>query len=200
MAIKQILQLGIKFLNPKEIKNKRFNVPRKKSDNLRPFWRTFLNEFEKLPLKLREQIIELLDSTDVGKMDQIKSKLKSHFLKLAYPIGEPKHSKIDCLISKHIYSSDVVETRKRKYEEKVIREKFNTPTAKRSQLSSKLNMRLMIKCLAPRNPERPTAKRARRSSIFVDLLVGPGKNKEPPDKTADTPVRYLKRHSPDKVE
>ena len=200
MAIKQILQLGIKFLNPEEIKNKRFNVPRRKTDNLRPFWRIFLNEFEKLPLKLREHIIELLDPTDLGKMDKIKSALKSHFLKLAYPNGEPKHSKIDCLISKHIYSSDVVETRKRKYEDKVQREKFNTPTAKRSRLSSKLNMRLMTKCLAPHNPERPTANRARRSSKPRDLLEGPGKNKEPPDKTVDTPVRYLKRHRSDKVE
>ena len=193
MAIKQILQLGIKFLDPEEIRRKRFNVPRSDTDSLKPFWKVFISEFGKLPLKLRESIIDLLEPTDLAKMDQIKSILKSYFLKQVYVHGEPSSKKVDSLISKHIYSHEVVKERKRKYEENLRAVNYNTPTAKRSRLSSKINRLKISKCLAPRVSKCPQASRASLEFSPPTKLKGPGKNKEPPDKLMDTPIRLSKR-------
>ena len=193
MAVKQILQLGIKFLDPDEVRRKRFNVPRSDTDSLKPFWKVFLSEFEKLPLKLRESIIDLLDPTDVAKMDRIKSSLKSYFLKQVYTYGEPSPKKIDALISKNIYSHIIVAERKRKYEENRQRVNFSTPEAKRFRLGSKLNMRKISKCLAPRVSKCRQAYRASLASFQNVNLRGPGKKKEPPDKSLDTPRRPSKR-------
>ena len=196
MAIKQILQLGIKFLDPDEIRNKRFNVPRSDTDSLKPFWKVFTREFGKLPMSLRESIIDLLEPTDPAKMDQIKSRLKSHFLKQVYKQGEPSSKKVDALIAKYIYSRKVVIERKRKYEENLHKVNFNTPTAKRSRLSSKLNRKHISKCLAPRVSKCPQANRARLRFSPTKQLQAPGKNKEPPDKLIDTPIRLRKRSKP----
>ena len=196
MAIKQILQLGIKFLDPEEIRRKRFNVPRSDTDSLKPFWKVFISEFGKLPLKLRESIIDLLEPTDLAKMDQIKSRLKSYFLKQVYAHGEPSTKKVDALVSKHIYSREVVIERKRKYEENLRKVNFTTPTAKRSRLSSKVNRLKISKCLAPQVSKCPQAYRASLKFSPANRFKGPGKNKEPPDKLIDTPIRLSKRSKP----
>ena len=197
MALKQILQLGIKFLDPKEIQEKRFNVPRTDTDSMRPFWSVFIKEFENLPLKLRKSIVELLEPTDKVKMGKIKSLLKLYFLKLLYPSGQPDSKRINLLVSRNIYSYLVVETRKRKYEENLQRVNYTTPKAKRCLLSSKLNRSQIEKCLAPRPSKRPKASRACLSPRPIDIRVGPGKNKEPPDKMFDTPHRSTKRTKKD---
>ena len=191
------LQLGIKFLDPDEVRRKRFNVPRSDTDSLKPFWKVFLSEFEKLPLKLRESIIDLLDPTDGAKMDRIKSILKSYFLKQVYIYGEPSTKKLDALISKNTYSHIVVAERKRKYEENLQRVNFNTPEAKRFRLSSKLNIRKRSKCLAPQVSKCRQAYRASLASFQNVTLKGPGKKKEPPDKSTDTPRRPSKRSNTD---
>ena len=196
MAIKQILQLGIKFLDPEEVRRKRFNIPRTDTDSLKPFWKVFIEEYEKLPLTLREKIINLLEPTNRAQMSQIKVLLKSHFLKQAYPNGEPNPTRIDNLIKSNTYSHLVIEERKRKYQEELQRVNFTTPTAKRRLLSSKLNMKQIAKCLAPRVSKCPGTARACPNSYTIELHRGPGKNKEPPDKT-ETPVRYLKRNKLD---
>ena len=197
MAVKQILQLGIKFLDPDEVRRKRFDVPRSDTDSLKLFWKVFLREFQKLPLKLRESIIDLLDPTDVAKMDRIKSSLKSYFLKQVFKYGEPSAKKIDALISKHIYSHIIVAERKRKYEENLQRVNFNTPEAKRFRLGSKLNRKKISKCLAPRVSKCRQAYRASLTSFQNVDLKGPGKKKEPPDKSLDTPRRPSKRSNTD---
>ena len=177
IAIKQIIQLGIKFLDPKEIKNNRYNIPRSDTDSLKPVWKVFTSEFEKLPQTLRESIIGSLEPGNQAKMGRIKSILKSHFLKQAYPEGEPAPKKIDSLISKNIYSYLVVEERKRKRAEKLHDANFSTPKAKRCLLSSKLNRKILAKCLAPQVSGCPKVIRAYLEPGANEIRIGPGKKK-----------------------
>ena len=121
-------------------------------------------EFEKLPLTLRESIIDLLDPTDGAKVE-IKSILKSYFLKQVYIYSKPSTKKLDALISKNTYSHIVVAERKRTYEENLQRVNFNTPEAKRFRLSSKLNIRKRFKCLAPQVSKCRQAYRASLASF-----------------------------------
>ena len=72
MAKKQIIQLGIKFLDKEAVSNNRFLVKIGPDDHLKPFWSTFLHEFNGLPLSSRKFIINKLDVSDKEKMNAIK--------------------------------------------------------------------------------------------------------------------------------
>ena len=121
MAVKQILLLGLKFIDPEKVMDNRYNIPRKEGDQNRPFWNRFQNEFEKLPLELRKILVDDLDPLDKNLMESKKGKIKSHFLKQIYPEGTPSPKKLDALISKHIYSHVVIAERKRKANEEKSR-------------------------------------------------------------------------------
>ena len=41
MAVKQVVQLGIKFLDVQKILQNRYNIPAERDDNLKPFWLKF---------------------------------------------------------------------------------------------------------------------------------------------------------------
>ena len=149
MAKKQMVQLGIKFLDAEEVAKNRYLVPTVTHDELKPFWKKFKSEFNELPIKLRKTIIDILDPENRSKMDQIKDRIKSHYLGLLYPLGVPEPPKIEKLIAKHLYSWQVVLERKRGYEERCHAENFTTPSGKRNLLSSKSNRKLVTRCLAP---------------------------------------------------
>ena len=91
MAKKQIIQLGIKFLDPVEIAGNRYNIQRKPGDIRRPFWSIFVRKYQHLPLEVREKIIDILDPCEKSNMEIIKQTLKKYFLGKAYPVGEPPH-------------------------------------------------------------------------------------------------------------
>ena len=191
IAIKQIIQLGIKFIDPKVVEDNRYNIRRTDTDSYKPFWKVFISEFEKLPQSLRESIVRLLEPNNKANIDRIKSMLKSFFLKQIYPTGEPAPNRIDTLVSKHIYSYLVVEERKRKRVELQEKNNLYTPTAKRNLLSSKLNRNLLSKCLAPRVSMCPKAKRACLNPDSLQTNRGPGKHKL---SIENTPTREVKRH------
>ena len=53
MAIKQVVQLGLKMVDFEELGNSRFLIKMKSHDNQRPFWSTFAHQFNRLPLENR---------------------------------------------------------------------------------------------------------------------------------------------------
>ena len=57
IAKKQILQAGLKFLDPLEIAESNFRIQRTENDKHMPFWFAFLNEFNSLTLELRKFLI-----------------------------------------------------------------------------------------------------------------------------------------------
>ena len=87
MARKQIIQLGIKCLDPLEIIANNYSIKRKKNVEQRPFEFRVLQEFNLLPLATRKLIIDNLDPLDKSKMNKIKSHLKDYYIKLYNPNG-----------------------------------------------------------------------------------------------------------------
>jgi hypothetical protein len=147
MAKKQIVQLGLKFLDIKKVQEHRYNIPKDKDDPHRPFWSVFSTEYSRLPLKLRKSIVDSME--DDEPMEGIKLRLKTFYISECYPDGIAV-SKIDKLISKNIYSRLVVEARKRRADITTKQRDYNTPTRKSQLLSSISNRRQLTRCLAPR--------------------------------------------------
>ena len=162
MAKKQIVQLGLKFLDIKTVQEHRYNIPKDTDDPRRPFWSVFSTEYSRLPLKLRKSVIDSMGDNEP--MEVIKHRLKTFYAAECYPEGVTA-SKIDNLISKNIYSRVVVEARKRRAEIKTKERDYNTPTRKSQLLSSISNRKLLTRCLAPKGRLPP-----KRKCIRVDSL------------------------------
>ena len=79
MAIKQIIQLGIKEIDPFKVKNNRYLIKHRTHDELRPFWSKFRFEFNNLPKPIRVFIVDNLNPLDKPSVEKIKARLKTHF-------------------------------------------------------------------------------------------------------------------------
>ena len=134
MAKKQIIQLGIKELDPEKLKLERYLIQARTNDNFRPFWSKFRSEFNNLPLKTRKYIIDILDPLDKPSMAKIKDRLKTHF-RAKFDPAPPSKKKRSALILKHKYSKTVVIHRKQKAKADKFEKDHNTPVAKRFRLS-----------------------------------------------------------------
>ena len=180
IAIKHILQAGIKLLDTVEITANKYRVPRKQGDIDRPFWFTFLSEFNHLPMELRKFIIDNLDIYNKSHMEKIKDRLRTHFIKvfdIDGPITNDKRSK---LLNKNLYSRVVIKKRKREYElvkenrkaqaeiRKIrVSEKLKTTPVSRRRAHSNIfqtppELRRVALCKAPKR--EPSAKMR-----FVDI-------------------------------
>ena len=71
MALKQIVQLGIKFLNEDSL-TESYMVKSSDSDKVRPFWHRFSTEFNALPYTLREFIVKTCDPQNKRAVEKIK--------------------------------------------------------------------------------------------------------------------------------
>ena len=72
MARKQIMQLGLKFVDKAEVVENRYNLPRSKGDNSKPFWTIFRNTYDSFPLDIRKQIIDTLDPSKKSQTLKVK--------------------------------------------------------------------------------------------------------------------------------
>ena len=116
MARKQIVQLGIKFLNPEQVIFDRYKVRRKPNDESRPFWFYFLTEFNSLPYDIRTFIINNLNVHNKASLSKIKHRLKKYYTNkcnLNGPLSKEKRTKLLC---KNLYSREKINKRKRDYE------------------------------------------------------------------------------------
>ena len=80
MAIKQIIQHGIKQLNLDQIRNNRYLIPVKDGESYGPFWTVFRKNFNILKLEIRKYLIETYDKNDKNSMLKIKEYLKKQFM------------------------------------------------------------------------------------------------------------------------
>ena len=136
MAKKQIIQLGVKFLDLKSVENNRYLVKVTAECNLRPFWNIFTSEFNKLPLELRKYIIMNSDPHDKQKMYKMKLKLRNFFRNNFMPKGVLSKEKRLKALKDNIYSRERVEKRKLDTESLARKRKFSTPTGMRQRLNS----------------------------------------------------------------
>ena len=166
MALKQIVQLGIKFLDDDNIVDS-FKVKTLESDKARPFWHRFVTEFNALPHILRKFVVDTLDPTNKNAMAKIKHRLKSHYIKLYNPNGKLSKEKISKLVDKNLYSTEKIEKRKRDYEEirqhrieasqlraqKEVDKLFVTPSKRRKKFSDNFVtpkvVRQVARCYCP---------------------------------------------------
>ena len=117
MAKKQIIQLGIKFLDPEQVRANRFRIARKPHDELRPFWNIFFREFNWLPLNSRKFIINNLFPCEKSYMIKIKDHLKSYFQKIYNPNGLMSDNKRSTFLLKNLFSAEKNLKRKQNAEE-----------------------------------------------------------------------------------
>ena len=120
MAIKQILQLGLKFVDPEIVRQNKFKVPRAPFDNLRPFWSVFCQEFDSLPMKSRQFIVNNLNFQDPSKISKIKNHLKAQFFNVFNPEGKISAAGRSNFLHRNLYSREKNKKRKADYEEKRI--------------------------------------------------------------------------------
>ena len=159
MAQKQIIQLGIKFLDESELRDRRFNIKFCTNDNNRPFWAKFKELFHALPMKSREFIANNLDPSDHKCRDRIKFHLKKHFQHVFEPDGPISDKKRDQIIVSNLYSKKVAEERRkqnsinRERRQLVITERkkradeksFSTPKKRRKKHSQTFQTPKLIK-------------------------------------------------------
>ena len=134
MAIKQIIQLGIKEIDPQKVKDDRYLIKHRLHDELRPFWSKFRFEFNNLPKPTRVYIVDNLNPLDKSSVEKIKARLKTHFRAIFDPAPFSK-KKCSALIKKHKYSKSVVTKRKNTAKANKFEKDHNTPVAKRFRLS-----------------------------------------------------------------
>ena len=108
MAVKQVLQLGLKIVDCEQIKNTRLCKLRLKLDKgtRSPFMSLFEKEFNNLGLDLRKELVDenLNISKDQKKRNErIKCLLKKHFLKISEPHGRLKLKDLRELILSNLY-------------------------------------------------------------------------------------------------
>ena len=183
MAKKQIIQLGIKFLDKETVSNNRFLVKIGPDDHLKPFWSTFLHEFNGLPLSSRKFIINKLDVLDKEKMNAIKGHLKGYFIKLYNPDGPMSKTAIGRFFTNSAYSLEKIRKRKNDYEQRAAvlenvdrkrtieksRKSLLTPRQRRKKNSSALLTPMLVRqvrrAFAPTQPTGPPAKMVKRDSL-----------------------------------
>ena len=171
MALKQIVQLGIKFLNEDSL-TESFMVKSSDSDKARPFWHRFSTEFNALPYTLREFIVKTCDPQNKSAVEKIKRRLKSHYIGLYNPNGKLSKEKVLKLLNQYSYSKEKIEKRKRDYEDVrksriealLAREKkekdklFVTPHKRRKKFSENFVtpkvLREVAKCYGPKKDDK----------------------------------------------
>merc|ERR1719220_285794 len=104
MAIKQIIQCGLKLINPKDLQETRYSIRPKGDDHLKPFKRCFYEQFNALPLELRKKICKVYDGTKRTKVMAVKRALKKHYREASFPDGIPSESKRFRLVNKHLFT------------------------------------------------------------------------------------------------
>ena len=149
MAKKQMIQLGIKFLDPDRVRDNRFLIEQTCTDYLRPFWSKFLKEFNSLPLELRKEMIENLNVLDKAKMQIIKTRLRSFYRKEFSPSGILTKEKRETILTKNLYSRLRVEKRKCDAANLKFDRDHSTPVGKRKSCSSITFMQNNKLCYAP---------------------------------------------------
>ena len=186
-AEKQIIQLGVKFLDPKKVKNDRFLVKMAKNDEHRPFWSKFRLLFNNLPHNVRVFIIGNLDPKNKRKMQKIKKRLRNFFIKKLSPDGELKDSQKLKLFHEHKFSYLKIQQRKKRAEKiKKIRD-YSTPIKQLSRLRGKRIFSLLNRDRAPYAEEIYSLEQGRSDepgySDFKRIRIDRNE--------------YLKRHPPD---
>ena len=167
MAIKQVVQQGLKSLDPQAVKDNRYKIRNKAGDNLCPFWKTFREEFHNLPLSSRQFIISNLDVNDKVKIGKIKNHLKNYFFKITNPDGKLSDTKRSDFLHKNLYSREKNTIRKansklqreiaiestRKADEKAASKLLLTPVQRKKKNSILILTPPVIRqsrmCLAP---------------------------------------------------
>ena len=99
IAIKQIIQMGLKQSNIDEIRINRYRVRRNIEDQYMPFQNMFSKEFNKIPLIHRKFIIENYDLSNKPSIIKIKDRLKMYFMEKLYSTNKPmkKCQKIEAI-------------------------------------------------------------------------------------------------------
>jgi hypothetical protein len=181
MAKKQILQLGIKFLNQEEVRNDRYRAPIKPDDHLRPFWGAFLLEFNGLKLNSRKFIIDNLNVREKAKMAAIKNHLRDLFVKWYNPDGLMSDAKRLAFLKKNRYAVETVKKRKADYEQRAtlledankrnelarLQKLTKTPIQRRKKNSTEASTPLLLRKVREANaplPKGPPAKLAKLDS------------------------------------
>jgi hypothetical protein len=104
MARKQILQLGLKFVDAESVSQKRYNLSKDQFKN-KVFMTLFYEEYCKLDSKTKRYIIDRLlvkDGTLQKKMINIKHRLKTHYRNISILGNIPKLGILRKLIMKNI--------------------------------------------------------------------------------------------------
>jgi len=104
MARKQILQLGLKFIDPEQVSKKRYNLSKDQYRD-KVFMSLFYEEYCSLDSINKRYIIDQLKSKEGSlpkKMINIKGRLKTHYRKKSILGNIPKLSILRNLISKNI--------------------------------------------------------------------------------------------------
>jgi hypothetical protein len=120
MALKQIVQLGIKFLDPSAVKKDNYEIKWRPALDSRPFEGIFVSEFSKLPFLTRKFIVDNLNPEIKADMAKIKSHLRSYYIKVFNPGGVLTQEKKLNLLNENLYTREKIEKRKRDYE--ILRE------------------------------------------------------------------------------
>ena len=149
MAKKQIIQLGVKFLNLENVTNNRYLIKIEKDDHLKPFWNKFQQEFNKLPLELRKFVISNTDVLDKKQMQKVKNKLRQFYRYQCNPLGPLSKEKRLKVLTSNIYSKERVEKRKERAVETQRAKNFSTPKGMRQRTNSVTFNRLHNICNAP---------------------------------------------------
>ena len=179
MAVKQIIQLGVKMIDTVSVRDNRYIIPQTPDDHLKPFWGTFLKEFNGLPQTSRQFVVEHIGS----KMDAVKNHLKAYFVKLYNPDGLMSDKRKSLFLNRNLYKLSKGMKRKADYLQRAttlrdaeLAKQLNkppptTPKQRRkknsSQLSTPLIIRKQRKVFAPMRPICPPAKSARYDEIVI---------------------------------
>ena len=144
MAIKQVVQLGLKMVDFEELGNSRFLIKMKPHDNQRPFWSTFAHQFNRLPLENRKFIHKTYDLSNKASVERVKNHLKCFFTRLQNNGKKSTDSKETARIfKKYRYSKARVEARIAHAEILTSKRKFSTPTGQRNRIESLSNRRVL---------------------------------------------------------
>ena len=134
MAIKQIIQLGLKLVSTDDIKKNRYQYRQKPDKFNAPFNKVFCQEFNKLPFELRKLIITIYDVKDRKSMDKIKVNLRKYFRKLSFPDGPLKNNITKQIFVKYRYINNNKYTSKTQ----INSHKFEYTSQKRKTYDSNL--------------------------------------------------------------
>jgi hypothetical protein len=206
LAIKQIIQCGLKFLDPIKVqKVDRYVLRMKEHEDHMPFRKKFIEHFNKLSLKSRVYIIDNLDPCNRKKMERVKQRIKDEFLKKFNDNLIPSDHKISKIISKNKYCRSRIEARKQIATSKKYRIDHTTPTLQRFRTRSFTNMKQTVKCFGPSRDlctsTPPLDKKRKISPTYTQSPLVPYKRtsvkEKPPDRFLQLKKRKLSLFSND---